>query len=109
MLYEVDKMLKEHGDKVDASVKETIATKRKAVEDAKGLEDAPAIDRALEELNTSMQEVGRKVYEQVARQTPPPGAGGGEPSAAEGRAAAGEEAAKGSGQGKVIDADFEVK
>jgi molecular chaperone DnaK len=102
-VYEVDKVLKEHGDKVDAPTKERIETAKKAVEKAKAGEDATAIDRAVDGLVAASQEVARKAYEQTARAGTGPGAQPTEPPTA------GAAAGKGPDKDNVIDADFEVK
>ena len=52
MVYEIDKLLKEHGEKVDASVKAKIEAKKKAVEAAKDGDDPAAIEKAIEALMT---------------------------------------------------------
>ncbi len=100
-IYQVEKHLKEHGEKVPASVKEGIETKRKALEALKDKDDAAAIERGIEELMTASQEIAKAMYEEVAKaqaavppaSEPPPHAGAG---------------AKKSGD-DVIDADFDVK
>jgi molecular chaperone DnaK len=100
-IYEIDKLLKEHGEKVDASAREAIEAQKKAVEDAKAGEDAPAIETAIEALMTASQEIAKKVYaEQAAAQGAPAGAPGTEPPP---------EPAAAEAEEKVIDADFEVK
>ena len=106
-IYEIDKAIKEHGDKVGPEIVEQIEAKKKIVEDAKGGEDAAAIDKAVEELMTASQEIAKKVYEQVAQEQaaaqPPAGAAaatGGDPDAG---------APAGTPDEGVIDADFEVK
>ncbi len=105
-VYEIDKLLKEHGDKVDASVKETIEGKKSELEAVKDGEDAAAIETAIEALMTASQEIAQKVYADA--QTDPAAAaaaaaaagGAGQPGATESSAEKEEE---------VIDADFEVK
>jgi molecular chaperone DnaK len=103
-VYEIEKLLKEHGDKVDAAVRERIEQKKKAVVDAKAGEDPKAIERAVEDLMTTAQDLAKRLYEEGAK----PGPGGAEPPERGG--VAGEEpAGTGPGKDKVIDADFEVK
>jgi molecular chaperone DnaK len=94
LAYEVDKQLKEHGEKIDADLKSRIEDKKKAVEQAKAKDDAEAIERSMADLQGTLQEIGRAVYEKVAQ---PQGAG--QPQGGP----------KGEGEDKVIDADFEVK
>jgi molecular chaperone DnaK len=105
-VYEIEKLLKEHGDKVDAPLRERIEEKKKAVVAAKAGEDPKAIERAVEDLMTAAQDLAKRLYEQGAK-----AGGGGEPPprggvAEEPPAGAG---ASGGGKDKVIDADFEVK
>jgi molecular chaperone DnaK len=101
-IYDIEKNLREHGDKVGADVKERIESKKKALEDLKAKDDAAAIERAVQDLMTASQEIARKMYEQATAQ-----------GAAAGAPPAGDEAAAGAGAKKgddnVIDADFEVK
>jgi len=99
-IYQIDKMVKEHGDKVGADVKAAIEQKKKALEDLKAKDDPAAIERGIEELMTASQEVAKQVYAKVAQEQaaaagpsgPPPGPAGGK-----------------KGDEGVIDADFEVK
>jgi molecular chaperone DnaK len=98
-VYEIEKLLKEQGDKVDDATKATIEEKKKAVEAAKTGEDVAAIDKALEDLMTASQEIAKKVYAEQAA-----GAAG-DPAAA----GATTETASEEPDEKVIDADFEVK
>jgi len=100
-IYETEKLLKEHGDKAPADVRERIESKKKAVAEAKASDDPKKIEAAVEALMEASQEVAKKLYEEAAKSSP--GAAG--PSSAS-------EAAKGTGAGgpeDVIDADFEKK
>ncbi len=109
-VYEVDKVLKEHGDKATAEVREKIEAKKKALLQAKAGEDPQAILGAIEELMTASQDIAKKLYEEAAKAgaagqpggAPPPEGGGPAPGDQ------GDQGDKGS-KGKVIDADFEVK
>ena len=102
--YEVQKLLKEHGDKVDAKTRDAIEEKRKAALAAKDGDDPAKIQQAVEDLMTASQEIAKKVYEQSA---PPPGASsaGAPPPHEEHAGAPGGKA----GDDKVVDADYEVK
>ncbi|MDJ0974845.1 MAG: molecular chaperone DnaK [Planctomycetota bacterium] len=104
MVHQIDKLLEEHGDKVDASVKSTIEAKKKAVEDAKEKDDAAAIEAAIEDMMTASQEIAQRVYAEQA-------AGAGTPAGAEAAAAAAQAAGQtaSTSEDNVIDADFEVK
>jgi len=103
-MYEIEKAVKEHGDKVGDDVKSAIESKKKALEEAKAGEDVEAIERAIEELMTASQEIAKKVYEQVAKQQETPHAGAGATSTSSAR----HDTSKKDDEG-VIDADFEVK
>ena len=61
-------MLKEHGDKVSADVRETaIEEKKKALVAAKAGEDPKAIEKAVDELMEASQEIAKKLYEEAAK------------------------------------------
>ncbi len=99
VVYETDKLVKEHGGKVDNAVLGEIESKKQAVIDAKGGEDAARIQRAIEALMAASQAIARQVYEQ-------------DPAAAAAAAAGAGVSGGSSGGGaddNVIDADFEVK
>ena len=103
-IYEVDKAVKEHGDKVGDDIKRGIEAKKKALEEVKGKDDVKAIEAAIDALVQESQEIAKKVYEEVAKaqEAAKAGApaGGGEPASRSG---------KGKDDDNVIDADFEVK
>jgi len=86
-IYEIEKMLKEHGDKAPADVKAKIEEKKKAVATAKAGEDAKAIDKAVEDLFEASQDIAKKLYEEAAKTQAAAGgspAGAGVPGAAAG-------------------------
>ena len=97
-VYEIDKLVKEHGGKVDGAVLGTIESRKSDVEKAAKSDDAPAIERAVEALMTSAQEIAKHVYAE----------GQGDPAAAAAAAAGATESSRGKSD-DVIDADFEVK
>lgn len=105
LAYEVEKSLKEFGDKVDSGerskVEEAVTKLRSAAES----EDAEAIKRATDELNQVWQKVAAAMYQQSGQQAGPEGAPQGEPSGAGASTGAGAGAGGGSG---AVDADFEV-
>ena len=98
-VYEIEKMLKEHGDKASADVKAKIEEKKKAVVTAKAGDDPKAIEKAVEELFASSQEIAKKLYEDAAKAGAPAGAG----APGEGDAPKGDEA------DDVIEGGFEKK
>jgi molecular chaperone DnaK len=98
-VYEIEKLVKEHGDKVDNNVLGEIESKKQALVDAKASDDAARIERALEDMMKASQAIAQKVY------AADPGA-----AAAAGAAPAGAPAgARAAKDDNVIDADFEVK
>jgi molecular chaperone DnaK len=116
--YQMEKMLKEHGDKISAddkkNVEEKIAALRKLVEAQS--EDHGALKKAMDDLESASHALARAMYEKVGGR---PGeeagaAGPGGPSfgGRAGAAAGGESASAGAKKGgdeDVIDADYEVK
>src|SRR5205085_11305134 len=66
-IYQIEKLLKEQGDKVPADVREKIEAKKKDVEKAKAGTDAAAMERAVEDLMNVSQDVARAMYEQANR------------------------------------------
>ena len=99
LVYETEKNLKEHGEKLDAELKAKIETQITAVKDALKGEDAAALTSASEALQQAWHEAATKLYQQAG---PAPGAG---PQA--GPEAASEPKKKTGGDG-AVDADFEV-
>jgi molecular chaperone DnaK len=102
--YEIEKLLKEHGDKVDAKTRDKIEEKRKAVISAKEGDDPAKITKAVDELMSASQDIAKKVYEQSA---PPPGAKAPPPQEEPEAATSG--GSGGGGKDNVVDADYEVK
>ena len=69
-VYEIEKLLKEHGEKAPAEVRERIEEKKRAVTQARDGGDAKAIDKAVEDLLTASQEVAKILYEEAAKKAP---------------------------------------
>ncbi len=90
------KALEEHGEKVSGDVRSKVESAIANVEDKLKGDDKAAIEAAARELDAASMELGKVVYEQAAAST---GAG----------PASGADAASGSGDDDVIDAEFEVK
>ena len=96
VLFQTGKVLDEFKDKIDASTKEKIEKKVKELEEARKADDAEAINRKIEELNKTVQEIGAKIYQDMAAQ----------------RQSAPQEETSGGGNGddeKVVDAEFKEK
>lgn len=96
VLYETEKTLKEHGDKLDASSKSAVEAAMEKVKSAEKGEDPAAIKSAVDDLTQALMAFS-KIYEQAA-------AAGGAPGP-DGQAAG---PAGGQDEG-VIDAEFERK
>jgi len=96
LVYEVEKNLKEHADKLDDALKSDITAKAEAVKQALQGTDAAAITTATDTLQQAWHEAAAKLYQQQ----PPP---------ADSQAPPQDEAPKkGKGGDGAVDADFEV-
>ncbi|MCB1102574.1 MAG: Hsp70 family protein, partial [Kiritimatiellae bacterium] len=102
--YEVEKFLKENGDKIPGDKKSELEAKAKDLKEALSGNDQDKIKAGLESLMATMQAASQDLYAQAAQQQ----AGG--PDAGGGPADAGASSgASNQGDGEeVIDADFEV-
>jgi molecular chaperone DnaK len=100
LAYEVEKNLKEHGDKLDAGLKARVQTELDALREALKSEDAARITSATESLQNVWHEAAGALY-QGAGSPGPGGEPGTPPPAPEG----GEPHKKGDG---AVDADYEV-
>ncbi len=104
LIYSTEKTLKEHGDKVSAEARGKIESAVNNLKEAAKGEDAEAIRRAIENLSTAGQELGKVLYEEAAKK-----------QAASAQAASGEQPPPPEGEVKrkggddVIDAEFEAK
>jgi molecular chaperone DnaK len=95
-VYEAEKMLKEHEAKLSESDKGAIRSAVDRVKQAREGEDAAAIKRSVEELQTAFQSMAKHFYSQ--------GQGGPQPDGAQGAGAG-----AGGKDEDVQDAEFEVK
>ncbi len=104
LAFETEKQLKEHGDKVSAEIRGKVESAVTALrETAKG-DDADAIKKSTENLMQEAQEIGKIIYEEMAKQQA--AQQGPEGAAPQGEAPQADEATKNE---DVIDAEFEVK
>ncbi len=99
MIYTTGKSLKEHGDKVDASVRSTIEAAITRTKTAMEGSDAQEIKNALEELQQAAHKLAEAMYQQAA------GPGGG-PDAGPGTGTGGPHHSA-RPEDDVVDADFE--
>jgi len=103
LVYSIENTLKEHGDKVPTEERSNVESTVNNLKEAMKNDDGEAIRRAMENVNTASQSLGKIMYEQAAQQqgaagaAPPPGA---EPPP--------EKETK-KKDDDVIDAEFEVK
>lgn len=97
LIYQTEKLLKEHADKLDATSKSAIEAAVAKVKSKADGDDAAAIQQAVEELEQATHAMSKQMYDRTAQ--PPPGAGSA-PSGA-GASAGGKE--------EVIDAEYEKK
>jgi molecular chaperone DnaK len=95
LVYQVEKFLRESGDKVPADAKAEVEGKLPAAKSALESNDTARMQEAFKDLSESFQKVGSAMYE------PAPAAGGGDGAATNGTAAEGSAA-----EGDVVDAEF---
>jgi molecular chaperone DnaK len=100
LAYEVEKNLKEHGDKLDAETKSRVESELNRLREALKGDDVGAITSARE----ALQEAWHKAAAALYQQTSAPGSGGGEPA---GEAPPDDKKKKDGGDGPV-EADYEV-
>ncbi len=111
-MYEGQKTLKEHGDKIGAPEKKKIEDALEEVKRVKDGDDLAAIQKAMESAQEAMHAIAKVLYEQSAKAQGGPegpggpgfGAGGPPPGPGAGEAPKGQK-----GGDDVIDAEFEVK
>ncbi len=107
LVYSTEKTLKEHGDKVSADVRGNIENAVNNLKEAVKGEDADAIKKAIENLGSTSQELGKVLYEEAAKKQaasaqPQPDQTGQAPPPPE-------EEVKRKKPDDVIDAEFEAK
>jgi len=110
LVYATEKTLKEHGEKVSGTTRGNIENALNNLKEALKGDDADAIKKAIENLNTASQELGKILYEEAAKkqaaQAPP------QPDASQQQQASPpppEGEVKRKGGDDVIDAEFEAK
>ena len=102
MVYQMEKQLKDNGDKISPDVRGQIEGAVNALKDALKSEDGERIKKAIDSLNQVATKLGEEIYRQAAPQ----------PGAAPGAQAAGPQPGPQPGAKKdedVIDAEYEVK
>lgn len=106
LLHSTEQQLKEHSDKVDATLKGTIESAMADLKSVKDGDDLQAIKDKTQALSQAVMKVGEAIYKTTGG-----GAAGGDAGAAgaseDPAAAAGGQSSARSGDDKVVDADFE--
>jgi len=106
LIYSTEKTLKEHGDKVSEDSRGKIESALNNLKEATKGDNADAIRKAIENLGTASQELGKTLYEEAAKKQAASAASGqadqSPPPPAEGEV-------KRKGGDDVIDAEFEAK
>jgi molecular chaperone DnaK len=67
-IYQTKKMLEEFKDKIDDKIKKDIEDKIKVVEESRKKGDPEEINKAIEDLNKTAQEIGAKMYAEAAKE-----------------------------------------
>ena len=104
LIYSTEKTLREQGDKVSGDIRGNIESAINNLKEAVKGENADAIKRAIDNLNNTTQELGKKLYEEAAKKQSSSAAS--EPS---GHRPPPEGDVKRKGGDDVIDAEFEAK
>jgi molecular chaperone DnaK len=105
LAYEVEKSLREHGDKVSADVRGNIESALNNLKDALKSDDGDRIKKSTENLQSASQKLGEEVYKSTGAAGAAPGGASPAPEAASDRGTT----AGGKKDEDVIDAEYEVK
>ncbi|MCB2206921.1 MAG: molecular chaperone DnaK [Bacteroidetes bacterium] len=97
MIFQTEKQIKEYGDKLPADKKAEIESALEELKTAHKGQDIPAIDAAMEKMNSIWQQASQDMYKDAGGQTPPEGGTGN----------AGDGDSSGGDDGEVTDVDFE--
>ena len=105
LAYQCEKQLKELGDKISGDKKKQVEDAIAAVRDAINRNDADAIKRGYDDLQSKFQDISADLYKQASAQAGPrPGPQPGPEAQPQG----GTEEGAGKREGDVVDAEFEV-
>jgi molecular chaperone DnaK len=101
LVYQTEKTLKEHGDKLGADDRGKIEAAVAQLKSAQAGSDKSAIGQAIEAVNQAAHKLAEEIYKQQAQQAQPPPPGGSEagPASPSGEAAP---------EGGAVEADYEV-
>jgi molecular chaperone DnaK len=100
--YQLEKMIKQQGDKLKDSDKSALEAAIVKVREAAKSDDVNRIKTAISELEAASHAMSEALYKSAAGAGAGPEAGGPQPGAADG-------ASTGAGEDDVVDAEFEVK
>src|ERR1022692_738467 len=95
LVYQTEKLLREQGDKIDGSEKETVSTALQGVKDALSGSDVEAIKTATESLMTASQGFSQRLYEQASQS-----------AATDGAASSSEQESSDAADDEVVDAEI---
>ncbi len=109
LIYSTEKTLKEHGGKVSAETRGGIENAVNNLKEAVKGEDANAIKKAIENLGTAGQELGKVLYEEAAKKQASSGSGGPGRTGSTKSGPPPEGEVKRKGGDDVIDAEFEAE
>jgi len=110
LIYSTDKTLKQHGEKVSGETRGNIESAMNNLKEAVKGDNGDAIKKAMENLATASQELGKVLYEEAAKKQAggPAEAGAGGPKPG-GQTPPDEGEVRRKGGSDVIDAEFEAK
>jgi len=109
LIYGTEKTLKEHGEKVPAEERGQVEASLNGLKEAAKGDDVGAVKKAMEQVMTASQTIGKMMYEEAAKKAgAAAGAGQPEGGAVGAEAKPAEEGEKKEGE-DVIDAEYEVK
>jgi molecular chaperone DnaK len=106
--YQTERTLKEYGDKIPAEERSKVENALNNLKDRAKSEDAAAIKKAIDNVMTASQAIGKLIYEQTAKAGGAAG-GPGVPPGAAGPGGAGDSGGTSKKDDDVIDAEYEVK
>jgi len=109
LIYSTEKTLKEHGEKVSAEVRSNIESAVHNLKESIKGEDADAIKKAIDNLGTAGQELGKVLYEEAAKKQAASGAGADAQASQQAPPPPPEGEVKRKGGDDVIDAEFEAE
>jgi len=68
LIYSTEKILKENNDKIDQEIKDKVEKEISELKELLGKDDIEAIKKKLEEVQLAAQEIGKKIYEDAAKE-----------------------------------------